>query len=330
MPTIVFPKNFPGKRPGLWRATPPAIFPPILGLLGLGLAWRRAGVVFGIGPAISDLILGAVSLLALFALAAYGAKVAQRPGVVAEDLRVLPGRAGLAAATLSVMLLAVVALAYAPGLGLALLWLGFALHAGLVAMIVRAMVTGPIERRRVTPVWHLSFAGFILAPLSATPLGFYGFSTTVLFLTLAMAMLIWVVSAQQFAKASVPAPLRPLLAVHLVPASLLATVAAELLLPILAQGMGVLALLIALGLIAAARWLTAAGFSPMWGAFTFPMAAFASAALSLSGFAHAGLWRLPGGVMLVAASLAIPVIAAKVLQLWAKGQLGPRTNAAIA
>ncbi len=316
--------------PGLWRATPPAIFPPILGLLALGLAWRQAGAVFALGPGPGELILGAASPLALLALWAYGAKLWRRPAVLDEDLRVLPGRAGLAAATMTVMLLAAVALTYAPGLALALMALGLGLHGWLGLRIVRGFALAPPEQRRVSPVWHLGFAGFILAALTATPLGLSVLSGTLLFLTLAVALVVWAASAQQFARVSVPAPLRPLLALHPLPASLFATVAAGLDLPILAEGMGLIALSMTAVLLGAARWLTAAGFSALWGAFSLPMAALASAALTLAGLSGGGIWRLLGGLVLVAASLAIPVIAAKVLRLWLRGQLAARTNAAVA
>lgn len=326
MSTPLFPKPPPG---GL-RATPPAIFPPILGLLGLGLAWRRAGVSFGIGPELSDAILGAVTLLALFALFAYAAKALRRPGVVVEDLRILPGRAGLSAMTMAVMLLALVALSYAPGLALLLLWLGLALHVLTAGLILSVLVRGPAEQRRVTPVWHLSFVGFILAPLSAVPLGFPMLSAAIFSGTLGIAAVVWGVSALQLVRASVPAPLRPLLVIHLAPISLFATVAALMNWTLLAQLFGALAVAFTVVLVAATRWITAAGFSPLWGAFTFPMAALASAMLTLADLGGGAGWRIPGAVALIAASAAIPVIAGKILRLWAKRQLGPRTNAAVA
>jgi tellurite resistance protein len=55
---------------------------------------------------VGDVVLGAVTLLWAFAAAGYLAKAARRPGVVAEDLRGLPGRAGLAAASLGALLAA--------------------------------------------------------------------------------------------------------------------------------------------------------------------------------------------------------------------------------
>ena len=102
--------------PGLWRRVPPAIFPSIMGLFGLGLAWRRGVAAFGLPAGIAETILGAVTLLFLFALVAYSAKFLRRPAVLVEELRILPGRAGVAAMLLTGVQLGLLADAASPEL----------------------------------------------------------------------------------------------------------------------------------------------------------------------------------------------------------------------
>ncbi|MBN2905894.1 MAG: tellurium resistance protein [Rhodobacteraceae bacterium] len=315
-------------RPRFGDQTPPAIFPPLLGAFGLGLAWRRAGEVFAAPTAVSELILGAVTLLFLFCLVAYGIKVRRRPGVVIEDLRVLPGRAGLAALVLSLYLLAATLVPLARPLAEAVLWAGLALHLGLVALVIRGFLTGPAEQRAVTPVWHLLFVGFIVAPIAALPLGHVGLSTVIFYGAGAAAAVIWTLSLVQLIRRDVPVPLRPLLAIHLAPACLLGTVAMLLDRPGAALVLAGLAGAILAALLVRLAWVIRAGFTPLWGAFTFPLAAFASLMLTLAAAGQGGAFRLVGAVALIGASLAIPAIAAKVMQAWAKGGLGPKTNAA--
>ena len=315
----------PKPRPALFRGTPPAIFPSMMGLFGLGLGWRVGAGAFGLPQGVGEAILGAVTLLYLFGLAAYLRKLAARPSVIFEDLRVLPGRAGVGTMVLCLYLLAAVLMPYAPGLARAVLLAALATHGVFVAVLLRVLLTGPAEQRRVTPVWHLNFVGFILAGLSAPALGLAGLGQVVLWGTGVVALLIWAESLRQFLAASVPAPLRPLLAIHLAPAAMLGLVALALGQTGLAGGLAFVAAGLLAALVLSARWLTAAGFTPFWGAFTFPLAATASLWLSLG-----GVWRLPGGLALVAATLIVPPIAFKVLQLWAKGQLGPKTGAAVA
>lgn len=312
-------RNITARGRGL--RTPPAIFPPVMGLFGLGLAWRRGAEVTGLPAGIAEVLLGAVTLLWLFALGAYLAKLWQRPGVVAEDLAILPGRAGLAAANLSVVLCAAVLVPYAPGLALGLVAVAMVSHVVLGAWILRNFLTGPDEARVVTPVWHLVFVGYILAPLSLVPLGYARLSLGILFGAMAVAALVYAISAVQLIRRIPPAPLRPLLAIHLAPVSLFATVAALLGMPALSQVFAGLALAGVVVLVALGRWMTQAGFSALWGAFTFPSAACAGALLATG-------WPVPGLVMLTLASAIVFPIAVKVMQAWAKGGLAIKTNAA--
>ena len=313
-------------RPGRFRQVPPAIFTPIFGLLGLGLAWRRASGALSLPGGVAELLLGAGVALYLFAVFAYAVKVALRFGVIGEDLRTLPGRGGLTAASLSVFLLAVVALPYSQSLARGVLALGLVTHVILALLYIRALIVAPPEGRRVTPIWHLAFVGFILAPLSAVPLGYYTLATAILWMTMPIAVGIWALSAIFLVQKGMPPPLRPLMAIHAAPAALFATVAASL-------GMGQLAMAFALflgillmALAISGRWIMAAGFSPLWGAFTFPSAAAASAFLMQPG----APFRSVGAAVLIAATLIVLPVLVKVMKLWAGGQLGPKTNAAIA
>jgi len=318
---------------GLWRRTPPAIFPPIMGLFGLGLGWRRGADAFGMTPgpaadlvnAVAETILGAVSLLFLFAVLAYGVKVLRRPAVVAEDLRILPGRAGVAALVLCFYLLALVLTPYRLAVTGTMLTGALALHAVLIGLLLRAQWRGPAEQHRVTPVWHLNYVGGIIAALAALRLGWDGAALVLFGLSTLVAAAIWAVSLGQLMAERVPAPLRPLLAIHLSPAALIGAVAAGLGLLTVAQGFAVLSAVILGVLVLRLRWLTAAGFSPLWGAFTFPLAATAGLWLTLG-----GRWHLPGALLLLAATLIVPWIAVRILKLWAGGQLAARTNAATA
>ena len=316
-------------KPGLWRRVPPAIFPPILGLMGLGLAWRRAPDVFAIPAAPGEVLLGMTTLLFLFAAIAYLAKIARRPAVLAEELRILPGRAGVTAATMSLMLFALVLEPFAPGPARLVLIGGLAAHTLVAALIIRVLVAGPPEQRRVTPVWHLSFVGFIVGALAAVPLELPELAWFIFWATLPVAAGIWTHGIGQFLRADTPAPLRPVLAMHLAPFAILGAVALLIGQGFLASILAGCGLALLLMLAVAIRWLTEAGFSPFWGAFTFPLSGYAGLTLLMAGYAG-GPWRIIAGLVLVAATLAVPPIVWKVMQMWAKGTLAVKTNAAAA
>lgn len=315
------PPPFPAPRPARFARTPPAVFPVILGLLGLGLALKRALVALGFDVGVADAVLGAFTALWAFAVFAYAAKMLRRVSVVMDDLRVLPGRTGLAALSMGGMLVAAELAAFSVPIAKAVLVGSLALHLVQAVLLVIVLRGLPPEGRLVTPGTHLNFVGFIVGGLAAVPLGWTGLALALLVLTIPVAVVIWAISATQFLRRIPPAPLRPMLAIHLAPASLFASVAALAGQGVLAQGFAALACILLVVLVISARWITEAGFSAMWGNFTFPLTACASA-LILTG------WTVAGVVVLVAALGIVPVIAWKILLLWGSGQLATRTNAA--
>ncbi|OYX26853.1 MAG: hypothetical protein B7Z10_02055, partial [Rhodobacterales bacterium 32-66-7] len=142
--------------------------------------------------------------------------------------------------------------------------------------------------------------------------------------TLPVALAIWSLSALDHRRTGLPpAPLRPLLVIHLAPASLLAITASLLGLPKLASVLLGLAALYGLILLVAVRWLTASGPSPLWGGFTFPLGALAAAMLVVGGG-----WQWPGLGLTAVALVVIPALMWWVLQRWPGGRLAAMTNAA--
>ncbi|MFZ1471026.1 MAG: tellurium resistance protein, partial [Paracoccaceae bacterium] len=219
--------------------------------------------------------------------------------------------------------LAAVLVPYAPGLARGLLFGGLVLH-GLAALaIIRALIALPPEGRGVNPVWHLTFVGFIVGGLAAVPLGYTALAQGLIWATLPVAVVIWGISLVQLMSRVPPAPLRPLMAIHLAPAALFSTVAGLLGQTTLSLSFAVLALAIMAALLVVGRWILAAGFSALWGAFTFPLVALASALLIRDGvFVWTGI-----GVLIVALGF-VPWVAWRVLKMWPGGQLAAKTNAA--
>ena len=78
-----------------------------------------------------------------------------------------------------------------------------------------------------------------------------------------------------------------------------------------------------MALVVSARWLVAGGVSALWGAFTFPLAALATALMVTGG---GFLW--PGVGLTLVASGGIPWVLWWVLKRWPGGKLAAVTNAA--
>ena len=317
------PPEFPPRKPKLFAKTPPAVFSVVLGLLALGLALRRAAVVVGLEAGIVEAVLGAVLAFWVFATLALLYKIARRPVVLLEDLRVLPGRAGMAACSMSAMLAAAVLVPYAPGVAYGVMVGALVVHGVLAALIIWSLLRLPKEQRVVNPVWHLSFVGGIVAAIPALALGRMELAQGLLWGAMPIAGLIWGASLAQLIARIPPAPLRPLLAIHLAPAALFALVATGLGQGILAQSFAAIGAVILLALLAGLRWVTTAGFSALWGSFTFPLVSFAAALIGLGGqVEQIGLGLLAAAVPVVAG------ISWKVIAMWPTGKLAAKTNAA--
>ena len=316
------PPEFPMRRPARFAKTPPVVFPAILGFMGLALAVRAALTGLALPQAAADLLGGLAVAVWGFAAFAYLAKLIRRPGVVPQDLRVLPGRSGLAAMTMGAMAASSLLLPFSPTAAQVLVLAGLAGHAALAVLLLGLLRKGDLPMP-VNPSLHLSFVGFIVAAPAAVGLGWLGLATTLFWVTLPVAAVIWALNSAQVLRAVPPPPLRPLLATHLAPAALLAIVAGLLGMEAVASVLLVVGAGYAVVLVISVRWICAAGITPLWGAFTFPLAALASAMLGAG-----GVWFAPGlGVAAVALGIN-PAILWWVLKRWPGGKLAAVTNAA--
>lgn len=322
-PKMFPPPEFPPRKVARFARVPPAVFPVILGLIGLVLALRRGLDVLGLPLAVADLLAGLALALWAFAAFAYLAKLARRPGVIWEDLKTLPGRAGLAAATAGMLGVAALLVPFAPGSARVVLFAGLAAHGLMALAMIRALMAAGPEGRGVTPAWHLAFVAIIIGGLAALGLEMVGQARLLLWGTMPIAAAIWAISLWQIVTRVPPAPLRPLLAIHAAPAALFSLVSGGLGMPLLSTGFALAGLALLVVLLVCGRWLTEAGFSALWGAFTFPLAALASALLALDGIFH---WT--GVVVLVGALGLVPVVLWRILKMWGSGALAAKTNAA--
>lgn len=309
---------------GFARRVPPAIFPPIMGLFGLGLGWRRFAALADMPSAPAEIILGGVTLLFLFSLAAYAAKMMRRPTIVADDLGVLPGRLGLSALFACLYLSAVVLHPYLPRLSGLLIVGAVIIQIGLMALILRVLAALPATARQLRAAGHLYFTSPLVGAMAAALTGQDMLGLMLLAGSLVVGVPIWLADLIGILRGRLPPPpLRPVLALHLSVTAVAGITSDALGYTGAAQFFAWLAAVTLLALVLGMPWLTRSGFSALWSAFTFPLAATASLWLSLG-----GLWLWQGQVALLAATGIVPAIAFRVMKMWAGGQLAIKTNAA--
>ena len=146
---------------------PIALFASVMGLTGLSLALGQTQRVLGLTLPVAELVALLAGALFVLLTGLYLAKLAAAPSALLADLN-HPVRMGFAATfTVSLMLLAVPALAVAPALS-ALLWsAGALLHLALTVYALNAWVYQPrFEIQHVNPAWLIPVVGNIVAPLA--------------------------------------------------------------------------------------------------------------------------------------------------------------------
>lgn len=311
----------------LWRSTPPAIFPICLGLLGLGLGWRNAADVLPVAHEIGDVLLGLGCAYYLFFLASYLCKLAARPSVLMEDAANPPARAGIAAATMSMMLLAAALLPF--GISVPYIWwAGVVGQIGASAIGCYAIWCESPDIRQFSTFQYLTFVGPVVGPIAGIRLGYV---TESLLLTLA-ALVAYVIitvgfTVQTYHKRP-PLHLRPSLAILLAPLCLFATSSGLLGIDWAFTGFYWAANVVAAGLILLTPWMIKGGWSPIWASFTFPIAAFLQvqvmAVIKFGGvLAQSGVYA----VMAIGTPV-ILAIAYRATMSWVTGELSEKSGAA--
>jgi tellurite resistance protein len=325
------PPLMPPPKVGLFRRVPPAMFLPIFGLLGLVLAWKHGARAFSLPMGPVELATGMAMALFLFGLGAYLAKFILRPKTCVEDLGTLPGRSGLAAMGLCWIVLASLAGDILPGLAGGLLVVGVTINLAIALFVTVHRLRGTDQAGPVTPGMHLVYVGFILIPGAAAPLGapIWALELICAYCMIAALIVTVLTLGPLLARNGAP-PLRPLQGIQLAPWALLTTSCILTGHPKLATIALICATLIAGLLVIRLPWLIEGGFSGFWSAFTFPVAAFAGSLLIYAEAYTVSAIQIAGGVLLILVTLYIPVIAFKILKLWATGTLAIKTNAATA
>lgn len=313
-----------------WRRTPPALFPVCLGLLGLGLAWRKAVEIWGVPWMIGEVIALSSAVLLLFCWVSYAAKLIKRASVVLNDLEIGPARGAVSAGSMSGLALAAVLLPYSTQSATVVLWGSVVFHDIYFLCVMYILSRHERWLAEVNPVLLLPFVGIIVAGLSAPQLGFTWFSIAILFGTLPFAFAIVVLTFWNMGMRGVQPPLRPAFAILLAPISIYGLISAELGWDGAFQFWWLVSIFCFTILTLVSPWMAKGGWNPGWGAFTFPTAAFASLQMTAISLGYGTSANLFAVASLLLATIVIPFIAFKTFRAWGKGVLAEKTKAAIA
>ena len=249
-----------------------------LGLGGLGLAWRQAGV-----PWVGEPLMALTALAWVLILALHASRAIRHPEAALADWR-NPMRCGfVGAASIGMMLTAAALLPHAPGLARALLLPAVVLHLAIGLSLLARVLRGEGSHAMLVPPLMIPLVGNVLAPLFLVPLGLPMLG----WMLFGVGMLLWLglqpLLLGRLFEAALPPPMRPSLAILLAP-SAVGALAIEALggpLPAFLALYGLAAFTFAL-LLMVLRPMLGAGFTLGYWGFTFPLAAFTTATMKVA------------------------------------------------
>lgn len=156
-----------------WLAhVPVPLFAVVMGVCGLGLAWRKAHVVLHVPSQFSDTALLFAAFVFLGIACLYALKAARHPAMVAEEFH-HPIRANFfPAISISILLLSRAALSLDGPVALALWSIGSTIHLGFTLILIQRWIMSNHDIRHSNPAWFIPVVGNILVPLAGVPLGF--------------------------------------------------------------------------------------------------------------------------------------------------------------
>lgn len=298
-----------------------------LGLIALGLAWRSAAAIWHVPPLIENSLIWGGSALWLFLFVAYVGKwIGLRELAAAEFGDAVQccfvGLAGVVA------LLACIGLTpESPRLATVLFWLGSLWTLGFAVYRTGGLWMGGRKPEATTPILYLpTVAGSFVFASAATGMGHADWGQ----LAFGTGVLAWLaiesVLVHRLYTAELPPALRPTLGIQLAPPA----VAAVAYLNVTGNGPDLLvhgligyALLQGAILARMGPWLSAAGPTPAWWAFSFGAAALPTAALKLLARGDAGPVGVLAPALFVLGNLAIAAIIVMTSMLLIRRRLLP-------
>lgn len=290
---------------------PVGVFAIAMGIAGTASAWHRAGDALDLGPVVGDALawLGLAVLAA--AAIAYGAKAVRHPRAALDEWRHPVTSAFVATAPVALLALAVAFLPVSDGISAVLWWVGAVLQAAITVVVMRTWITDArVQSVHVHPAWFIPVVGNLVAPIAGVAHAptevtwyFFGIGTVYWF------GLLPVVLNRLFVEGVMPPRLAPTLAILVAPPAV--AVLAWVRMggswddPVAAVLLGVVVFQLAL-LAAQANALRKVPFAVSAWAYTFPLAAAASALLGAytSGATVSAAW---GGAAVLAAATVLVV-----------------------
>lgn len=160
------------RHPDRLQHLPVTVFATVMGLAGTAAAWQRAARTVGAPPAIGDAVAWvAVAVLGVVSVA-YLTKVVRHLPAVRAEWRHPVKLAFVPTATIALVITAVALLEVAPGASRVLWWVGAPAQLLLTLDVLRTWISDPrFTLEHVHPAWFIPVVGNLVVPLAGVAHG---------------------------------------------------------------------------------------------------------------------------------------------------------------
>ncbi|MDF1749457.1 MAG: SLAC1 anion channel family protein [Alphaproteobacteria bacterium] len=269
--------------PASLQHMPVTLFSAGLGLAGFAIAWREAGIAFGIGPIPGTVFIGITFGVFLVLLALYGVKTLRHRQAVFDEFH-HPIQGNLfATATMTMMILASSLIGLSHNLATLIWGIAAIANMAITICVVTKWISQDNHISHATPIWFIPVVGNLVTPIIGAPLGY----TDISWMVFAVGLIFWiilftVVFYRLLFERAMEKPLRPTLTILIAPPSLCFIAYAVLNgghIDGTAQMFFGIAVFMLLILIPQVRAMMQLPFGLSAWSYTFPMAAFSTAAI---------------------------------------------------
>ena len=309
---------------------PASFFGIVLGLAGLGGAWRVAARVWQLPPVIGEALMLVAGIVWALMLALYAAKWIYAREEALQELEHPVQCCFVGLIGVATMLMSIAALPYSRPAAQIAFAVGASFTLAFALWRTGILWRGGRDPGTTTPVLYLpTVAGAFVTATAAAALGHRDWGQ----LAFGAGLFSWlaiesVLLHRLYTVTSMPAPLRPTLGIQLAPptvggiAYLSVTSGAPDLLAYAMLGYGMLQALLLLRLL---PWIRQQPFAPSYWAFTFGATALASVPLDMMERGSSGAVASIAPYTFVAANITVGLIALATLRLMLQGRLLPKT-----
>lgn len=313
--------------PSRLAQVPVTLFSVVMGLAGLSLAWRRAAHVWDVPEVVGESLFVLAAAVFVLIAAAYVAKWVRHPDAVRAELRHPVKMSFVPTVTISLLLLATAGQDLVEDLATVLWWVGATGHLTLTVVVLSAWFGRPdITLGQVTPAWFIPIVGNVVTPLAAPALGsidlaWFAFSVGLIFWLGVLPLLLHRILLHEV---PLPDKLLPTLAIFIAPpaVAMLAwqALTGETLDPVsrILHSVAVMFTLLLLAQVARLRTIPFA--VPYW-AYSFPLAAVATASIVMAAALESTLYDVLAAFLLGLTTLVVAVVGALTLRALARGSL---------